>query len=199
VSRWLPLWLLLSFGASFGLNRATKIGAPHVLSDGERTMPTGSLWFEDAEGRHEMRLATIHMLNRDLHRTFGKTIIVREVWVRAPEESGLTSPDLELFFDFDPGGILVVDKRDIKYLLTRPLPLAPVGVGSDVHSRVRPPGAAAPALVSGGHLLIEEAMPLEVQPGMAAWHVEGTFELSMIDGGVERGVHGSFSARLVWE
>jgi hypothetical protein len=199
VSRWLPLWLLVSFGASFGLNRATQVKTPHVLSAGERTMPTGSFVFEDGDGKHELRLVTIHVLSRDLHRRFGSTIVVRELWLRAPEQDGQPAPDLELFFDFDAGRLLPLDRRQIRELVRRPLPLVPIALGSDVRSRVRAPGASAPSFVTGGSMMIEEAMPLEVQEGTAAWHVEGTFELSTIEGDVERRVHGNFSARLIWD
>jgi hypothetical protein len=199
VSRWLPLWLLLSFGASFGLNRATKTSLPLLLSAGERTMPTGSLWFEDAEGRHELKLVTIHVLTRDLHRRFGSTIVVRELWLRAPEQDGQPAPDLELFFDFDADRNVALERREINQLTRRPLPLVPVALGTEVRSRVRPPGANAPSFVTGGQMMIEEALPLEVQSGSATWHVEGSFELSMIEDGVERRVHGNLSARLVWE
>ena len=199
MSRWLPLWLLLSFAASFGMNRATRVQMPYDLSEGERTMPTGSLWFEDNEGRHELKLVTIRVLARDLHRKFGSTIVVRELWMRSPDQGGQTLPDLEVFFDFDAGRNLPLDQRDINQLLRRPLPVVPVGLGGDVHSRVRPPAAPAPSFVTGGQIMFEEAMPLDVAEGKAVWHVEGQFELSMIEGGVERRVHGSLSARLAWE
>jgi hypothetical protein len=201
VNRWLPLWLLFAFGGSFELNNLTRKHVPYELSIGERTMATGSVSFEDNDGPHELKLATIHVIACDVHRTFGPSWIVRELWLRSPEQDAQTAPDLELFLDFDQEGRTpAVDARQIGVLAQRELPILPLALGSRTPSQLRFAGAPAPLLISNGRLTIRQTMALEGQSA-PSWHIDGDLDLALPDGNgaTARRVHGTLSARLVWD
>jgi hypothetical protein len=197
MNRWQPLWLLLAFGIALGTNRAMRPRMVYELAAGERDMATGSLWLQESETRIEVKLVTIHVVASAIRRPFAAPLPVRELWIRSPEQDG-PSPDLELFVDFSAadGHEIDASARDAGVLTERELPILAVAKGSDVHSRVRLPGADTPAFVSEGSVLIKEAIATDAA---ASWRIEGTLHLVARDQGNERQLNGKLSARLVWD
>lgn len=198
MNRWQPLWLLISFGLALGANRVMKPRVSYALAAGERSMATGSLWFQDNGARVELKLVTIHVVASAIRRPFAQALPVRELWIRSPEQDGQPAPDLELFADFSAadGHEIDADARDSTELCQRDLAILPVALGSDTRSRIRFPGAEVPAFVSEGRLFIKNAMMIEAA---ASWRIEADLQLVVRENGNQRNLNGTLSARLVWD
>lgn len=197
MSRWQPVWLLVSFGLAVGLNHLTRPSANYSLSVGERTMSTGKLSLEAGGRRQEFELVTIRVVAQELPRVLAEPLVVRELWLRSPELDG-APPDLELFVDFEgeAGAPRVEDARDLALLRGRDLPVRPRAEGSDARSRVRLHGAAAPLYVQQGRLLIDEVV--DVAGETQGFRIRGEVGLSLEDGELTTAVQGELNARLVW-
>jgi hypothetical protein len=198
VNRLQPLWLALSIGLAFGANRVMKPRLPYVLAPGERTMATGSLRLEDASGRVELKLVTIHVIATSIPRPFARPIEVRELWIRSPEQDGQSAPDLELFVDFQApdGREIDADARNPSVLCERDLAILPAAIGGQARSQIRLPGAETAATITEGRLFIKNALPTEAT---ATFRIEGELHLTVRDNGSERNLGGALSARLVWD
>jgi hypothetical protein len=198
VSRWRPLWLVCSFGLAVGANHWTKPRVPYVLSAGERTMATGSLWLEDKGERVAFPLVTIHVVATAVRRAFADPLVVRALWIRSPESDGQSAPDLELFVDFNApdGRVIDAHARDPNELRQRDLPVLPAAIGGAARSHIRFAGSEDPAFVSEGRLFIRQALNTEVA---ASWRIEGDLDLLVQQHGAERHLKGMLAARLVWD
>jgi hypothetical protein len=200
VSRWQPLWLLLALGLAAGVNALMKPRVEYALSAGERTLATGAVTLQDAEQSHELKLITLRVVAADVARVFAAPLVVRALWLRSPEEAGQAAPDLELFADLNPpdGSAIAADARNMTAIRARELPIVARAPGSGARSRVRFPGASAPALVSRGQLLIREALELQRGDPAQGWRIRGELTLSLSDGGNERSVTGALRAKVLW-
>jgi hypothetical protein len=124
----------------------------------------------------------------------GPPLVVRELWLRSPEQGG-QDPDLELFVEFGRDRDVDPGLRSVAALTERDLPVLVVGRGTDARSRVRLPGASAASMVSGGSLRIARAV---ADPSAPGWHVEGDLNLTLRDGDVEHSMQARLNARLIW-
>lgn len=193
------VWALASVGLSIGVNDWTKPKVEYPLSIGERTMSTGSLELEVGSSTHKFGLIDLHTVAKDVHQTFGRVVVAREIWVRSPQEDEETPPDLELFFGFQEGhGFIPADARDVGLLMGRPLPVLVKPLGREGSSRVRFPGSEEPVPVVRGTLTIEDAIEFETPDAAASWRVRGELELVVREGESDRTVRGRLRARLVW-
>jgi hypothetical protein len=199
VSRWQPLWPLLALGLAAGVNQLMRPRVDYALAAGERTLATGTLTLQDGGQKHELKLITLRVIATDVARVFAAPLLVRTLWLRSPEDAQ-AAPDLELFADLTPtdGSAIATDARDVSVLRARPLPIMARAPGSDARSRVRFPGAAAPALVSRGQLLVREALELQRGDPAQGWRIRGELSLTLADGGQERAVSGALNAKLLW-
>jgi hypothetical protein len=197
MNRLQPLWLLLALGLAAALNHWMKPRADYALSIGERTISTGTLWFEtDEHQREEFQLVTMQVVARDVPRLLADPQVVRTLWVRSPEQDG-AAPDLELFVDLvGEGPAIAADARDVAPLHARRLPIVAEAVGGDARSRVRFRGADTPVQVSEGELILAEAVALG--DASQGWRVQGSVRVSVGEGDHARVLDGGFSARLVW-
>lgn len=198
MSRWQPLWLLLSFGLAAGLNHLMRPRADYALSPGERTMGTGKLWLDIGGQRQELEVVTIHAVAEDLPRLFAEPLRVRELWLRSPEQDGLP-PDVELFIDFEPAepAAATAPLRDVEPLRNRELLVRARAEGADVRSRVRLHGETAPSYVRDGRLFIDEAV--DVAGEAQAFRIHGQLGLTLDRGEQVAVVQGELNARLVWQ
>lgn len=200
MNRWQPLYLLGCIGLSAGINHVMRPRVDYSLSAGERTMTTGSLTFEQ-EGRiYRFKLGTIHVVSEDVPRLFTEPLSVRALWLRSPEETGQTAPDLELLFDIAAGAPVALEPtaRNIEAVRSRPLAVLPEAPGAEIRSHVRLPGTEAPAEITAGDLVISEALQLQKGDPTQGYRVRGEMHLTMLDGERERPLAGKFDARLVW-
>jgi hypothetical protein len=193
VSYWRPVWLLLSFGLAVATNHFMRPRVSYAATEGERTMPTGSLWLEDGGPRRQLQLTTLHAVFADVRRPFAAPLTVRELWIRSPEQAGQGGPDLELFVDF---GAVVADPAGPAEIVKQKLPLLQAAIGSTARSRIRFAGAEKPSMIREGQLLIREILPTEAA---AMWRIDGELELVVVDGGTTRTLHGKLNARLAWQ
>ncbi|HMI89888.1 MAG TPA: hypothetical protein VK509_00930 [Polyangiales bacterium] len=198
MTRWHALWLVASFAISAGTNRAMAPHVEHELTPGQRTLVTGTLRFEGGHGE-ELKVVNVFVVAHDLRRVLAAPLQVRELLVRSAEANDGGEPDLELFFDFgDASHPIAADARDVAELRERDLPLLATGLGSEVRSRVRFPGAAAPAFAREGSLRIGEVYELADDENGATWRIEADVRLTLLEGGHERTVQGTLNARLTW-
>jgi hypothetical protein len=198
VTRWHALWLVASFAISAGTNRTMAPRVVHELTPGQRMLVTGTLRFDGGQG-DEIKVVNVFVLAQDLRRVLAAPLQVRELLVRSAEPNDGGEPDLELFFDFhDESHPIAADARDAAELRERDLPLLATGVGSEVRSRVRFPGAAAPAFAREGSLRIGEVYELEDDDNGATWRIEADMRLTLVEGGHDRTVQGTLNARLTW-
>ena len=196
MSRWQPLWLLLAFGLAAGLNHVARPRAEYALSIGERTMTTGTLWLETAGRREEFKLVTIHVVAEDVPRVLADPLVVRSLWLRSAEQDG-AAPDLELFVDFTGDAAAIAPgSRDVAQLRGRELALLAAAAGGDARSRVRFRGDEMPSLVTEGHLVITEALPLGDRS--QGWRVRGRVQFSVGEEDRPTALTGELDARLVW-
>jgi hypothetical protein len=197
VTRWHALWLVASLGISTGTNQAMKPRVEHELSPGQRTLATGTLRF-DGQGE-ALKVVNVFVVAQDVRRVLAAPLPVRELLVRSPEQNDGAEPDLELFFDFTADDHAIdTGARDIAELRERDLPLLATGIGSQVRSRVRFPGAAAPLYAREGTLRIGDVYELEDDENGATWRIDADVRLTLIDGDGERTVAGTLNARLTW-
>jgi hypothetical protein len=193
VSRWQPLWLLLSFGLALAVNHLMRPRVAYELSPGERTMTTGGLHIDDWGGPQDFKLATIHLVTGQVRRPLAEPFVVRELWMRSPEQDGQGGPDLELFVDFGAPG---AEPRGPGDITGRDLPVLPAAAGGSARSRIRFVGAEKALSATQGHVRLREALPTEVASN---FRVEGELELLLPTDNGPRSLHGRFNARLVWD
>ena len=200
MNRWTPLYLVGCIGLSAGVNHVMRPRVDYALSAGERTMTTGSLTFEQDGRLYRFKLGTIHVVSEDVPRLFTEPLSVRALWLRSPEETGQTAPDLELLFDIATGAPVAIElaARDIDLVRSRPLSVLPEAPGAQISSHVRLPGPEAPAEITAGDIVISEALQLQKGDPSQGYRVRGELQLTMLDGDRERPLTGKFDARLVW-
>ena len=196
VTRWHTLWLLASFAISFGTNRAMTPRVEHELSPGQRALATGTLRFEGTG--EELKIVNVFVVAQDLRRVLAAPLQVRELLIRGPEPTEGQEPDLELFFDFSDKHAIELDARDIAELRERDLPLLATGIGSQLRSRLRFPGAAEPSFVREGSLRIGDVYELDDDENGASWRITADVQLTLAEGERERTVKGTLNARLTW-
>jgi hypothetical protein len=192
------IWLAASFAISAGANHTMAPTVTYELSPGQRTLATGTLRFEGGQGE-EIKVVNVFVIAQDLRRVMAEPLHVRELLIRSPEESEGEAPDLELFFDFsDEDHVIDADARDLAELRERDLPLLPAGIGSELRSRVRFPGAAEPVLARAGSLRIGEVYELDDDEAGETWRIEADVQLTLAEGERDRTVKGTLNARLTW-
>lgn len=197
MTRWHALWLVASFLISAGTNHTMAPRVEHELSPGQRTLVTGSLRFDGQS--EEIKIVNVFVVAQDVHRVLAAPLQVRELLVRSAEANDGGEPDVELFFDFRSDKHAIdVDARDLAELRERDLPLLATGMGSEVRSRIRFPGAAAPSYAREGSLRIGQVYDLDDDENGATWRIEADVELTLVEGERERPVKGTLNARLTW-
>ena len=193
------VWALVSIGLSVGINDWTKPKVEYPLTIGQMTMSTGTVTLKVGSSQHQYALIDLHTVAADVHQVFGRVLTAREVWIRSPQEDEATPPDLELFFDFGDGqGFIAKDKRDIKLLLERPIPVRLRPLGREGSSSIRFPGTGEPSEVGEGTLTLEDAIEFETADAAASWRVRGELDLVVRDGDAQKTVRGHLRARMVW-
>jgi len=193
VTRWQPLWLACSFALAVGVNQLMRPRVAYELSPGERALTTGSLHVHDWNGPHDLKLATIHLVTGSVRRPFAAPFVVRELWIRSPEQDGQGGPDLELFVDYDAAG---AEPRGPSDIGGRDLPVLRRASGGNTRSRMRFAGAEKPLEVREGSVKLGEALPTDTA---SIFRVEGELDLMLSTENGLRPLHGRFNARLVWD
>jgi hypothetical protein len=201
MSRFDWIWLVVSLGISAGTNHLMKPHVPFELSIGDRSMPNGSLWLQEGGTRHELQIVTMRVVAVDVPRLLAAPIVVRELWLRSPEDASGAPPDLELFVDLsaEDGRAIEPHARDMGLLRGRALPVLSVRVEPGKGSRVRLPGSTTSVPVARGDVVISDVLELGSDATGTNWHVEGRIVLTLLDEGVERRLEGGFKSRLRWE
>jgi hypothetical protein len=194
--------MLLCIALSASVNRTMKPPSAYVLSPVERMLATGNLsLFEAVRSRtYTFPLITIHVVAADTQRLLATPIVIRELWVRTPEQKDLP-PDLEMFLDFggDKFAPMPPDACDIEPLRGQPVPLARHAEDSEQISRLRMPGTSESSAIVAGKLTLQEALELEKGNPSQGWRVRARLELTVRDGDITRYLDGTLNARLVWE
>jgi hypothetical protein len=198
VTRWHGLWLVASFLISAGTNHTMAPRVEHELSPGQRTLVTGTLRLEGQS--EELKIVNVFVVAQDVRRVLSTPLQVRELLVRSAEPDDGGEPDVELFFDFGSDKhVIDVDARDLAELRERDLPLLATGIGSELRSRIRFPGAATPSFVRDGNLRIGQVYDLDGEDeNGTTWRIEADVQLTLLEGDRERKIEGTLNARLTW-
>lgn len=198
MSKWQPIWLVLSFALVYGANRGLAPTLPYEMPAVARTMATGVLELSVGGQAHQLKLVTGVLVVAALQPLLAEAKPVRLLWMRGVEEGEGSDPDVELFVDtIGDGRLPDVSNGDIAPLREASLPVLAVAPGSDARSRVRLPGDSAPRRVRSGSLMVKRVLQVEAGVEGARSRMEGTLQLVLErEGGDPEPVSGRFELRV---
>jgi hypothetical protein len=195
--KWQPLWLALSFAVVYAANRGLAPTIAYEMTSAMRTMPTGTLVLEVSGRRHEVKLASVVIVNDVLRPLLADERPVGVLWLRAIEEGQGADPDVELFVDLLGSPAAPGPGPDPTALRDRTLTVLHAAPGSMAPSHIRLPGDSAPRRVRAGTLHVARVLTLDAGADGKRVRLEGTLHLSLEGDGGAEAIRGTYDARVV--